>query len=230
MRRLKTRVSTRYISFNSRTPGGVRLSCSRRSPLLKRFQFTHPGRGATTTCPYINITDDPVSIHAPREGCDEIVVDFLISEQAVSIHAPREGCDIEQTISNFQHSRFNSRTPGGVRLTEVCKRRAIVITFQFTHPGRGATTISIAVRTTKARFNSRTPGGVRRQIIRVLVAPLMFQFTHPGRGATDDLRTLLLLAVVSIHAPREGCDKRQAYLPSDARGFNSRTPGGVRRG
>ena len=36
---------------------------------------------------------DKVSIHAPREGCDVIVVDFLIGEESVSIHAPREGCD-----------------------------------------------------------------------------------------------------------------------------------------
>ena len=58
------------ISFNSRTPGGVRLPLSMmsRAPLL--FQFTHPGRGAT---PYTldNGTQDEVSIHAPREGCDD---------------------------------------------------------------------------------------------------------------------------------------------------------------
>ena len=33
--------------FNSRTPGGVRQFGLGRSILLDKFQFTHPGRGAT---------------------------------------------------------------------------------------------------------------------------------------------------------------------------------------
>ena len=49
------------------------------------------------------------------------------------------------------------------------------------------------------------------------------------------MRPLLLnyrsnLSYVSIHAPREGCDASElAYCPSHS-SFNSRTPGGVRRG
>ena len=35
------------LCFNSRTPGGVRLYRSILSTLIRRFQFTHPGRGAT---------------------------------------------------------------------------------------------------------------------------------------------------------------------------------------
>ena len=55
--------------------------------------------------------------------------------------------------------------------------------FQFTHPGRGATA----------------------HIGRGEVS-IEFQFTHPGRGATliEALRRAYRL--VSIHAPREGCD------------------------
>ena len=37
--------------------------------LVRRFQFTHPGRGATGRIHYSDYTDK-VSIHAPREGCD----------------------------------------------------------------------------------------------------------------------------------------------------------------
>ena len=36
------------------------------------------------------------------------------------------------------------------------------ITFQFTHPGRGATELEDAEETLIIGFNSRTPGGVRR--------------------------------------------------------------------
>ena len=85
-----------------------------------------------------------------------------------------------------------------------------------------------------------------------LVESVVFQFTHPGRGATRGLRARCRRSLVSIHAPREGCDiwralwrynaptfqfthpgrgatdlqTVNAYL---AKSFNSRTPGGVRR-
>ena len=43
-----------------------------------------------------------------------------------------------------------------------------------------------------------------------VVARLTFQFTHPGRGATLLMLILMLLRLVSIHAPREGCDIKPA--------------------
>ena len=56
--------------------------------------------------------------------------------------------------------------------------------FQFTHPGRGATAKHRRDRSLLSRFNSRTPGGVR---------PLIIRKIHQ-------------VTIVSIHAPREGCD------------------------
>ena len=106
-------------------------------PSSKRFQFTHPGRGATD-----HLTDDlhstHVSIHAPREGCDGVngippilqgsfnsrtpggvrlapILD-IVQSIPVSIHAPREGCDNHSRFFGRQATGFNSRTPGGVRL------------------------------------------------------------------------------------------------------------------
>ena len=35
--------------------------------------------------------------------------------------------------------------------------------------------------------------------------------------------------IVSIHAPREGCDYYLIYFATKVRSFNSRTPGGVRQ-
>ena len=171
---------------------------------LLMFQFTHPGRGATDTR------------HLSR-----IVY-------RVSIHAPREGCDSQRPPWRRRIRCFNSRTPGGVR------------------PGG-----SLKDRDASC-FNSRTPGGVRPQFFQlgdvevavsihapregcdlaqaVNVDPFaLFQFTHPGRGATTAGALCLDLLLVSIHAPREGCDrttKRTKYVHC---GFNSRTPGGVRR-
>ena len=57
-------------SFNSRTPGGVRRELTFTSILTSEFQFTHPGRGATSYTQR-NEERNQVSIHAPREGCDD---------------------------------------------------------------------------------------------------------------------------------------------------------------
>ena len=78
--------------------------------------------------------------------------------------------------------------------------------FQFTHPGRGATAISAFCHYGR-----------------------MFQFTHPGRGATKKVADKTKKKVVSIHAPREGCDSLSCLSPLLlTTSFNSRTPGGVR--
>ncbi len=56
--------------------------------------------------------------------------------------------------------------------------------FQFTHPGKGATCESFIYLAYERGFNSRTLGRVRLILTTCVVARLMFQFTHPGKGAT----------------------------------------------
>ena len=148
------------------------------------FQFTHPGRGATALSSYFGYDLD-VSIHAPREGCDLVVIlnsptiecfnsrtpggvrppkDYFTGVvPSVSIHAPREGCDWDLS------RRIVSYQPG----------------FQFTHPGRGATLIKPPYNVCVSSFNSRTPGGVRHIQRLEFITHKRFQFTHPGRGATQ---------------------------------------------
>ena len=126
----------RDLSFNSRTPGGVRHYNIDDFNGDSMFQFTHPGRGATEFEP---IPECAVS---------------------VSFHAPREGCDWCWIFFRLLWSRFNSRTPGGVRLANVPLMLKL------------------------SSFNSRTPGGVRLPRV------------NTGVYTTE----------VSIHAPREGCD------------------------
>ena len=157
--RRKTR-QRRARRFNSRTPGGVRPFHRIYDGKHLLFQFTHPGRGATymhsggSTFPACFNSRTPggvrlffelrqsklwiVSIHAPREGCDNCgYPDF--GDIPVSIHAPREGCDSSKPAYIFPGTKF-----------------------QFTHPGRGATSIDV----------------------KIMRHPSRFQFTHPGRGAT----------------------------------------------
>ena len=62
----------------------------------------------------------------------------------------------------------------------------------------------------------------------MLRIPRLFQFTHPVRGATIFCPPLSDAKVVSIHAPRAGCDRVFARLTPVPLRFNSRTPCGVR--
>ena len=150
----------RQLSFNSRTPGGVRLHVPNAGAPSGVFQFTHPGRGAT--CDVLN-----VSLH-----------------HLFQFTHPGRGATIASTPSASWLISFNSRTPGGVRryASLQCYRACV---FQFTHPGRGATSPVWYVSLTLASFNSRTPGGVRLGSRAVSLVLSAFQFTHPGRGATS---------------------------------------------
>ena len=56
-----------------------------------KFQSTHPVRGATHGSG-IAQPIGPISIHAPREGCDALAM-ASDTDVSISIHAPREGCD-----------------------------------------------------------------------------------------------------------------------------------------
>ena len=122
-------------SFNSRTPCGVRLKAQLAKNPLEWFQFTHPVRGATAEVGQ-HVAVAHVSIHAPRAGCDCDLALRLFSLY-VSIHAPRAGCDVQLRRAHERITRFNSRTPCGVRPREIRPR------------SRGLS------------FNSRTPCGVR---------------------------------------------------------------------
>ena len=147
------------------------------------FQFTHPGRGATTggssntsassrfnsrtpggvrrpTHPVI-LSVRAVSIHAPREGCDGDVELGQTVALVVSIHAPREGCDYAARSHKGDRLSFQFTHPGR-GATKTLAYICVVERFQFTHPGRGATPKSLRRGRRRKSFNSRTPGGVRR--------------------------------------------------------------------
>ena len=57
------------VYFNPRTPGGVRHMSDLIMILIKSFQSTHPGWGATLLFVPLRY-NYRISIHAPRVGCD----------------------------------------------------------------------------------------------------------------------------------------------------------------
>ena len=78
--------------------------------------------------------------------------------------------------------------------------------FQFTHPGRGATSAGEQAKQAGS-FQFTHPGRGATYLGRTGDDIAKFQFTHPGRGATYSSLLLRCIVVVSIHAPREGCDR-----------------------
>ena len=80
-----------------------------------------------------------VSIHAPREGCDEIAVLPSKSSRLVSIHAPREGCDVSEANICSVVTIVSIHAPREGCDDTSYRYRKIGGEFQFTHPGRGAT-------------------------------------------------------------------------------------------
>ena len=153
---------------------------------LTKFQFTHPGRGATSQ-QLIVFTRWHVSIHAPREGCDAHYLPYYTARRCfnsrtpggvrptgdayttrydeVSIHAPREGCDSPSTMLQPLTCCFNSRTPGGVRLHWIGLLRCYG-------------SVSIHAPREGCDYTHLTDSLVKKK----------FQFTHPGRGATQERR------------------------------------------
>ena len=79
--------------------------------------------------------------------------------------------------------------------------------FQFTHPGKGATSFAGESPPYPQSFNSRTLGRVRPDVLKAVVP------------ATK----------VSIHAPWEGCDMVRSSTTTLSMSFNSRTLGRVRQ-
>ena len=178
------------------------------------FQSTHPVRGATSwayNCGYRLLDFNPrtpCGVRPSKSGtvrCSTIFQsthpvrgateagDSRLFEWLISIHAPRAGCDL------------NLRDLVGLTCISIHAPRAgcdlesssllpLYLLFQSTHPVRGATALKGVVSSGKT----------------------LFQSTHPVRGATLELLRKAGIIVISIHAPRAGCD----LVPLPHVGFN----------
>ena len=102
------------------------------------------------------------------------------------------------------------------------------VKFQSTHSLRSATNGRATSPLTLTGFNPRTPCGVRPCSSDVLGGYLKFQSTHSLRSATRMNEDVNTYVSVSIHALLAECDPDLAPAGQKRRGFNPRTPCGVR--
>ena len=118
-------------------------------------------------------------------------------------HTP---CGVRRGRGNIRHQRnhFNSHTPCGVRhgtISVVCG----IITFQLTHPMRGATAARRRYGYRK-EFQLTHPMRGATRSRRAVLAHFLFQLTHPMRGATVRPALVSLYRSISTHTPHAGCD------------------------
>ena len=220
--------STVSKSFQSTHP--VRGATPRRncSPTPRRFQSTHPVRGATSgfcigkriyrfqsTHPVRGATclserqhpSIPISIHAPRAGCDQLdgiaparrgvfqsthpvrgatvgSGNIWLATNTISIHAPRAGCD-DKTLQAHRGSYISIHAP----------RAGCDLVPEPNHPHKH----KISIHAPRA--------GCDGEFIKAKFEDIVFQSTHPVRGATVN----------------------GGFFKKGLSNFNPRTPCGVRR-
>ena len=145
----------------------------------------------------------------------------------ISIHAPRAGCDQQPPKIDRAAINFNPRTPCGVRQdVQRMVWRMIAISI---HAPRAGCDTGDGVVVTKNEISIHAPrAGCDVAIPDSFVYSLQFQSTHPVRGATGSARRRQVRSGISIHAPRAGCDNAWRYITRRQTDFNPRTPCGVR--
>ena len=159
------------------------------------------------------------------------------------------GCDFRTISACFGGTNFNPRTPYGVRHGNAV-RHCFFCRFQSTHPVWGATSTNTTTATTAAfqsthpvwgatlcasipctvaeNFNPRTPYGVRQTMWDFLEKGGHFNPRTPYGVRRKVVHRPRNRTVISIHAPRMGCDCSAGGLLLGRRHFNPRTPYGVR--
>ena len=107
--------------------------------------------------------------------------------------------------------------------------RSSRISFQSTHSVRGATAGMLPFKRS-GEFQSTHPvRGATEETAVQAYEMQVFQSTHPVRGATAQVMQRAERCMISIHAPRAGCDPSPPPPASHRCDFNPRTPCGVRR-
>ena len=152
------------------------------------------------------LSQEAISIHAPREGSD---VACRCSKRSceISIHAPREGSDRYHSFQIRTYARFLSTLPArGATRSQKRDLEKIPVPFLSTLPARGATSAAGWSCRPQRRFLSTLPARGATLSSSWIQEGTEFLSTLPARGATGPGWKPGLFRKISIHAPREGSD------------------------
>ena len=169
------------------------------------FQPTHPARGAT-------IADVP-NFRAPLN---------------ISTHAPREGCDLLILAGSCWKSDFNPRTPRGVRRPELCGPGPSFWNFNPRTP-RGVRQRVLTTYLAQAKISTHAPReGCDCTLGMISSRMYGFQPTHPARGATFSVCSSSVGLRFQPTHPARGATTQAVFARNEDYDFNPRTPRGVR--
>ena len=190
------------------------------------FQSTPPARGATYVC-ILPRQGGAISIHAPREGGDQLRHQLVQERRDFNPRPPRGGRRAGHAEGYARHGHFNPRPPrGGRRKLPFALRR--LVRFQSTPPARGATASIRPCVKPAINFNPRPPRGGRPRTAVDADQNLHFNPRPPRGGRPRPCPQTSSFsdfnprpprggrprhgdhggdgAGISIHAPREGGD------------------------
>ena len=174
------------------------------------FQSTPPARGATAA-PLPAQVSFRISIHAPREGGRLVKIEPEKRIVGFQSTPPARGATV--SLQQVVYCAEFQSTPPARGATNDQQANMDGVVFQSTPPARGATPPSTTFKEVLLwHFNPRPPRGGRPVPVTVIVGRAVFQSTPPARGATLYLLTEHRRSYISIHAPREGGDRKDAQF------------------
>ncbi len=145
--------------FNPRPPRGGRPAICSFCRLALYFN-PRPPRGGRHLWRHPHCGYREISIHAPREGGDEVLSRWLIAKSYFNPRPPRGGATYSLAVLAILSLDFNPRPPRGGRLSP-SPLSFRLSQFQSTPPARGATkAMGISLDET-FDFNPRPPRGGR---------------------------------------------------------------------
>ena len=178
---------------------------------MSRFQSTPPARGATLFRFHFCFSYDKFQSTPPARGATP-KYRIIPTNTPISIHAPREGGDTMIKYTAYILHHFNPRPPRGGRLHLWITSLRMPL-FQSTPPARGATNNKVQIMP-NLRFQSTPPArGATKSMLPSWERQYHFN-PRPPRGGRHDLNLdwLLKTVKISIHAPREGGDSKDAQF------------------
>ena len=182
---------------------GIPLDANR---ISSRFQSTLPGWGATTR----SGSESPLPEYFnPRSPDGERPMIYFSFSSVALFQSTLPGWGATSPLAACRRHRrhFNPRSPDGERLA-VRSPKVRVFAFQSTLPGWGATAGQQVRHALAVQFQSTLPGwGATDEWRNPLPTPQNFNPRSPDGERRGRRAEALLVAEISIHAPRMGSDK-----------------------
>ena len=130
-----------------------------------------------------NLINHPISIHAPREGCDRKAFKSISKAKHFNPRTPRGVRQGPSGRCSRDSDNFNPRTPRGVRPRpppSLCHSQSISIHA----PREGCDVSFMSINSSSGAFQSTHPARGATVAAGKLLSINIFQSTHPARGAT----------------------------------------------